>query len=332
MTEWRDIVRKPKNWVMGIIALAVLIALIQSFFSAANSNLPAYIESPTPVPTTTPPNIDTVIYHNDEVNFSMCVPAGWSHVTKSGNDAFINQADGAMLMIDVHDYDPWLNTVTQESVQADVKAQNGMLGGFAQNDSHSYIVIYEVGTVDYFEYYCWDLAHTLCVSMSIPTERYQHYYDSVIYLFDTIRWEEEYPIPDDFYLYYSDYGNFEFGLPIGWQTALQDGSLVATSPNGSMVVVTLTSTSNDLSSISQLDYANLASAGKSNYLLSKFENNGTNLIAEASFQVNGTSCSEVRMMLSSGNFWYEFDFTCPDSAYDVDGAAFLQTINLFRAF
>lgn len=72
------------------------------------------------------------------------------------------------------------------------------------------------------------------------------------------------------------------------------------------------------------------SGGKSNYLLSTFENTGSTLTAEASFTANNVSYSEVRMILSTGTFWYEFNLTCPSSAYDTDGATFLNIVNLFR--
>lgn len=330
MQDMRDIVRKPRNWVGTMVVIMVLIALIQSFLSSANTNLPAYVATPTPEPTATPPSIETVTYQSNEINFTMLVPGEWEFVTKSGNDAFINPVDGAMLMIDIYDYDPSLNNVTQETVYSDVVATNGVLGGFASNTTSSYVVIYEIGSADYFEYHCWDRSHAICISMTVPAERYNYYYDSVIYLFDSISWQQEYPITDGYYLYYSDYGNFEFGIPTNWDVGLENGELVMVSPNGSTVVVSLTSTSNDLSGVSKLDYANSMSGGKSNYLLSTFENTGSTLTAEASFTANNVSYSEVRMILSTGTFWYEFNLTCPSSAYDTDGATFLNIVNLFR--
>lgn len=88
----------------------------------------------------------------------------------------------------------------------------------------------------------------------------------------------------------------------------------------------------DLSSIKQLDYVNAAGAGKSNYLLSSFSNNGTNLIAEATYNLDGVSYAEVRSMLATGLFQYEFTFQCEQANYDTDGQYFIGAMNLFRVF
>ena len=166
--------------------------------------------------------------------------------------------------------------------------------------------------------------------MQIPAQRYNDYYDTVIYLFDSFQWEQANPIPEEFILYYSDYGDFEFGVPIGWESSIVDGVYQAISPSGSTMTCTLTSTSMDLSSIKQLDYVDIASAGKSNYLLSSFSNTGTNLIAEATYNLEGVPYTEVRSMLATGLFQYEFTFQCEQANYETDGQYFITAMNLFR--
>lgn len=328
----RDFVRKPRNWFVTAFVLAFLFALIYCFFASARTNLPAYVtEEPTPTPTEKALDIDTAVYTNDVTGFTMEVPAEWTPVVRDGADSYVNQ-DGAILMFYVSDYDPTMNWITQETVTSDVQAADGVLGGFAKDNSHSYLAVYEIGSVDYFEYNIWDLQNTVRVSWQIPAARYNYYYDIVIGLFDTFQWKQAAPIPDDFYMFYSDYGNFEFGVPLGWQEELVDETYVVTSPSGSTITCSLTSTSEDLSGITQIDYVNAASAGKSNYLLSSYTNTGATLVAEASYTINGVGYNEVREMLASGSFYYEFIFQCEPSNYETDGAAFLQAMNLFRVF
>lgn len=330
----RDFVRKPRNWFAVCIVLCFLFALIYSFISSSQTNLPSYVPTNEPVEEDeeTTPDIKTTEYFNDELNLSMLVPADWTEVIKSGCDSFINQVDGAMLQFDIRPYDPTFNNITKETVANDVLAADGVLGGFAKDDNHSYLAIYEIGSTDYFEYNIWDLNHTVRVSMQIPAQRYNDYYDTVIYLFDSFQWDQANPIPEEFILYYSDYGNFEFGVPIGWESSIVDGVYQAVSPSGSMMTCTLTSTSLDLSNVKQLDYVGVASAGKSNYLLSSFSNTGTNLTAEATYNVDGIPYSEVQSILATGLFQYEFTFQCEQANYETDGQYFIMAMNLFRVF
>lgn len=329
----RDLIRKPKNWIGFLITIIFLFALIYSFVTSMNANLPSYTEpEATPTPTTTIPDISTTEYMNEETGLTMLVPSEWQKIVKSGHDTFINQVDGAMIVFDVGPYDPTLNAVTMDTVSNDIYAANGVLGTFVKNDTHSYLTAYEIGSMDYFEYNVWDLEHTIRISMQIPTQRYSYYYDIMVYLFDSIKWEQQYPIPEDFILYYSDYGNFEFGVPVEWQYGIVDGVFNALSPNGSLLTCTLTSSSLDLSSVDQISYVEFASAGKSNFLLSNFSNTGTNLVAEASFTQNGQTFREVRSMYANGIFQYEFLFQCPTEFYETDGAYFLTAMNLFRVF
>lgn len=327
----RDFVRKPRNWFIVSIVLACLFALINSFISASQTNLPSYVQQEEPPKQEEEiPDIKTIEYFNEETGLSMLVPADWTRVTRNGCDAFVNQIDGATLLFDVHGYDPTMNAITEEHVINDVISSNGVLGGFDKDDNHSYLVIYELGSTDYFEYNVWDLQNTVRVSLQIPTARYSYYYDIAVYLFDSFTWEQAAPIPEEFCMFYSDYGNFEFGVPIGWEGSIVDGEYGAVSPNGSVMACSLTSTSADLSGITQIDYVNAASAGKSNYLLSSYSNTGLVLTAEATYTLNSVECVEVRSLLATGAFQYEFTFQCEREFYDTDGQYFMTAIGLFR--
>lgn len=329
----RDFVRKPWHWVAVVFVIAFLASLIMNVFSASKTNLPSYTtqESDLKQEEEKPEiNIDTVEYHSDVINLSMLVPDGWSRVTKSGNDAFINQSDGSMISFGISAYNPTLNAVTQESITQDILNADGAMGAFVQDTPHSYSVIYEIGSTDYFEYNSWDLDTSVRVSMQIPAARYEYYKDILLYLLDTLQWEQENPIPDGFYLYYSDYGSFEFGIPMDWETSLDNGELAVKSPNGSNFRVSLTSTSDDLSGITQLDYSNAMSAGKGGYLLSTFNNSGDTITAESTYSVNGTNYIELHDILATGSFHYEFLFQCPQEAYEQDAGDFLTALNLFR--
>ena len=134
-----DFVRKPKNILGLIIVLVFIFALLYSFYSASHANLPSYnpVNDPqaTEEPEESKPPIETQLYVNEELGLSMNVPADWVQVIKSGHVTFVNQADGAALQFIVSDYQPTLNSISQETVNADVQNVGGVLGGFARNDA-----------------------------------------------------------------------------------------------------------------------------------------------------------------------------------------------------
>ncbi len=334
----RDFVRKPANWFVVMIVVAVLAALIISFFQSANSQLPSYtpgtVVEPksTPEATKPPVTIRTQPFSSD-AGFTMEVPADWSYVLKGGKDTFVNATDGAKVVFTVSDYNPALNLVSKETVEADAIALNGVLGAYVQYDDHTYAALYEIGTVDYFELSTWSLDTVVRVSIQIPAERYTHYHDDMLYLLDTFSWEPLNPIPEGYSIYYSEYGNFEFLIPEGWQYEIVDGALVAADTvSGGNFRVSLSGNASDLSSISQIDYVNAMSPGKTAYMLSTFSNNGQALTAEANFTANNIAYSEFHSITYANAFRYEFLFQVPQEYESKALPQFLTAIQHFRVF
>ncbi|MCH1949691.1 hypothetical protein MCJ35_10815 [Enterocloster sp. OA13] len=329
----RDFIRNPKNWMALCVVLAVLFALIYSFLSSTNANLPSYVEPPaTPAEQTPAVDIETVQFAAEGINLTMSAPAKWTHVIRQGADAYINPADGATLFFHISGYDPGVNMVTEEIIASELSASGGLLGGFSRNGNSAYLAIYEQGAVDCFEYTTWDLSTLVRISLQVPAERYTDYYDTAIFLFDTLKWEKENPIPEGFSLFYSSYGNFEFGVLDGWNAAIDNGAYIATAASGSCLTASVTQSGLDLSSLSQLDYVGAASQGKQNYLLSTYSNAGSTLIAEATYTKDGETWVNVNNILATGSYLYEFSFDCKQSEYETDGPSFLTAMKLFRVF
>ena len=296
----RDFIRKPGNWVGLCIALTFLIALLYSFISASNANLPSYVapEQPPVEETPEPVSIDTVEYTATEIPLNMQVPADWRQITKGGNAASINPVDGASISFDIGAYVPGANMVTEAVANEDITRAGGSMVGFTAESNSSYMVVYELGNAVYFEYSTWDLSTFVRVTFQMPRERYDYYYDIAIYLFDSFCWEKAQPIPDGFSLFYSAYGNFEFGVPDSWTAVIEDGAYIASAPSGSRLTVTVTPSEVDLSALSQLDYVAAASQGKQDYLLSSYSNTGTSLAAEASYSMGGAAWYTSNQLLT----------------------------------
>ena len=334
----RDFVRKPRNCFLTLIVVAIAAALFINLFSSTNANLPSYQAGTEVEPTVTPeedeakPTFETSVYKNNEYGFSMPVPAEWAFVVKNGADSFV-APNGSILSFNISEYDPTLNSITQESVANDVAALQGLLGGFVWISTTSYAVIYELGTIDYFEYVTWDLNTLVRITGASPATAYAEYSNQITALFDQFQWEKQNPVPENFFMYYSDYGNFEFPVPIDWTYGIEDGYFVAVSPDGrTNFRVTVNNTTSDFSGITQLDYVNIMGEGKSGYMLSEYSNSGTVIGSSATFMNNGVQYIELHQMLASGQFQYELLFQSPADTYETVYQTYLQVSNYFRVF
>lgn len=320
-----------------MLILAVMAALFISFFQSMNTNLPSYqagteVEPETPTPEPETIEFATTVYMNEEVGFSMDVPADWSFIVKGGADSFVDE-DGSMVSFAVSDYDPTLNMVTQESVSNDVTSMGGLLGAFSWITNSCYAVVYELNTIDYFEYVTWDLNTLIRVSVCTPAENYEKYASSITALFDTFVWEKPAPIPEGYTMYYSEYGNFEFPIPGTWAAAIENGALVAScAETGSNFRVTVTNAPMDLSALTQLNYVDTMGSGKQSYMLNEFQTSATTLGASASFVNNGIAYTELHQILVAGGYQYELLFQYPTELADTEYPIYLEVSNCFRVF
>ena len=331
----RDFVRKPRNWFLVMLVVAVMSALFINLFASTNKNLPSYqegtdVEPPAATPEPAGLDFETIVYKNEELGFSMDVPADWSFVVKNGADSYVD-TDGSMISFAVSTYDPSLNMVTNESVSNDVTVSGGLLGAFSWLTNSSYAVIYEINSVDYFEYVTWDLDTLVRVSAMMPAENYEKYADSFTTLFDTFSWEKESPIPEGYTMYYSEYGNFEFPVPSGWESGIENGCFVAVSESGANYRIAVNSSPMDFTQLTQLSYVETMGAGKTNYMLSDYQVSATGLNASASFESEGVPYTEMHQMMNNNSLQYELLFQYPtqdEESYKV----YLEVSSLFRVF
>ena len=329
-----DFLRRPRNWVVTMLIAAAIIALVVTLLSSTKANLPQYV-APAPVEEPETPEIldlEYGVFNAENIPLSMTVPTDWTYVMQGGCPTYINRSDGARISFQITEYQPSMNNNTESVVYQDVLNAGGIWGGYSRLDPSSYIAIYELGSTDYFELTTWDLDTSVRVQFAVPSQRYDYYYDTILYLFDTFVWEKGNPIPEGYYLYYSDYGSYEFGIPIGWVATESNGISASNPVTGSILYATAYESAGDLSTVSQLDYVNAASAGRSGYLLSHYTNTGTSIVAEATYTSGGIQYALIHNMLYSQGMIYEFTFECTAENYNTDGGTYLSSLGLFRVF
>jgi hypothetical protein len=322
----------PKSWIAIVIILSTLFAGIYMIFSASKSNLPSYVDlPPPPVETTITPPPETFEHIDNEYRLSIMVPDGWQKIIKDGFNTYTHR-DGSMLQIQTLDYIPSLNMVGEETAANDVAAIGGNLGGFSRLSADSYVIAYESDGAAYLELSVWDRITSIRVRFVVPAEMYEKYYDTMIYCLDSFYWEKEDPIPDGFMLYYNEFGDCEFGLPLNWSGAVTaDGVYAATNPEvGSVMYIAVTDSPYTFHDVSQVQYAEVMGENRQNFILRSYANDGTNISAEAVYNVGNTEYALIQYRTSTGAFQYSFSFECPMDYINQELPTFQTAVGLFR--
>lgn len=255
----------------------------------------------------------------DGLALTIKIPEGWGHVTKDGYDTFIHTPSASSIQLQVMSYYPQVNNVTADSLGEDLLAMGYSILNFSRTDLNSYFVTYQsetsAGVMDYIDFVIWDLSHVVKLHVTVQDENYDRLEDELLASLDSLVWDYENPIPEGVYINYSLNGDFQFGIPDGWTTGEQDGSLYAYDENGvSMSVAMLTDQDPDIESLTQLDYANFAATGKNNFILSQFEKNTHYIYAEATYSTNNVMMGMMQYYGIYGTTHYIITFDIP---YDM---------------
>ena len=205
--------KSEKNW---LIVTAVIVLLLCSIASYINRPLPAYIDTPKDTADENKSSIPEMsIYETDSLSFPY--PASWRQILKSGNVTFLS-SDGSYLMLQESTYNAQINNATESSVQQELAASGLTFIYFEKLTTSSFLLSYQEGTIYTWEYVMWDLdsEYRLILSYEDPSS----YEELALYIFESFHWDKIHPIPENLFLVYSVYGNFEFAIPSGWTTNL----------------------------------------------------------------------------------------------------------------
>lgn len=331
----RKLFNKPAGIVMLVLAILILSLLITISNQKQNqTQLPAYQATESTESTTATATFEEELtdYKSEALPYSMKVPAAWQYVLQDNCPAYVNEADGTTVKFIEMQYNPSINTVTKDSLQSDLSGAAGTLVDFAKLTSTSYISLYEISGIYYLEYTVWDHSNIIRVVFMYQGEHGAYYTEFAKYLLDTFYWEWADPIPAGYYIYYSNFGNFEFGVPESWEAYIDNGSFIAISPSQSQMLCTVTENDDPIQNIDAAQFANLFIPNVSEYNVVTFQNTGAVIVAEYSFISNGVECRFIGNVLSNNGYIYQFALLCSIDAYSVDGESYIQSLNLFHVF
>lgn len=332
----RDLLRKPFYlFFTGFIVLSIVVLIVVLFGQAKQVKLPAYEAPPTQI-TEAPVNKLDIEYQtitNDFEKYSMTVPAEWQIVENENVMSVISQMDKTTVSIETMDYYGDINNDTEDVFAELVQNEGGIFYSFVKLSNSDYTRSYDYDGCFYAEYFTWDLDTIIKVSCVCTSNLTDKYIDTFSYMLDTFQWEKKNPIPDGYYMLYSDNGNFEFAAPANWNAAIDnDGIWTAVSASGSTIQCNLHDYTGDLSEITAANYAELAGLGNADgFELTFFQNQGGVCMAEGTYYIGATQYCVSTTLLTKNNLMYEFNFGCTAANYD-DINYYITAIKLFRVF
>lgn len=287
--------------------------------------------------TETEKKIITNTYMNAEIDLSMQIPDGWQHIIKDGFDTYVHSPSASSVQIQVMSYYPMVNNATAESLSDTYSARGLEITEFQYTADNSYYVIYRSkgisGITDYIECVLWDRQNVAKVIFTFNDDNFERIQDEIWYCIDSISWNYEDPIAEGFYLKYQLAGDFEFAVPDNWTVADTGTSFYAYEENtGASMTVNLLEDSTLLTEITQVDYADFLSNGKSDFILNTFQQSDNMIYGEATYSYNGTTYAVIQTYYANGTYQYILTYEFPVELGETYAAASQNALNMTRIF
>lgn len=228
------------------------------------------------------------MWKSDKIPLEMPVPKGWSRVTKDGYDTFIHAASSSSIQVQILSYYPRVNSVTADTISADLDKRGYVLSSFERTGATSYYASYSSagggGVTDVFEVAMWDRANVVKLVVTVDDIYVDRLTDEINFCLDNVIWNRTSPVPDGVFLHYMSYGDFEFGVPDTWQYAEADGGFYATDEtSGSVLTASVVDETLTIEDINQYDYAQFMQNGRADFGMTRFEQYDGYIYAEAAY-------------------------------------------------
>ena len=332
------------KWISGkpiyLVAIGVFLLLFVALL-ITNANVrqqQAALESYTTEPEETEPliaepDVELDLYTALTLPYTIEVPQGWIQAEEDGCVTFFNSLDGAKIQLIEMEYFGGVNNVTLESITDDLAQIDGQLLYFDAYNNKYYAKYYLDGLI-YLEETIWDRLNVLRISCVYTVDNDTYYDQLFSHIIDSLNWEWQDPIPVDCYLFYSDYGNFETGLPVTWSTYIDNkGRLVATSEYNSVMTCAVSETDADFSLVTQDNFFSSITLETSEYEIIYYENTGRIITGEITYIADdGQQYCVISNYLKTDSFLYSFSLMCLAGAYEEDASSYMNAVSLFRVF
>lgn len=277
-------------------------------------------------------NIETITYENSKAGFHMDVPADWTKVVKDGCDTYIHAASSSSIQIQILPYDSAINNVNQELLSSSIVQDGFTFVNYNRIDTSSYEIMYQKNEIyDYIEEVKWSrdyIVKMICIFNDENYSKIYPYYDRII---NSFAWDTDNIIPTNLFLYYSEYGDFEFSVPYGWTFGNTNTSFVAiNNDNTAQITITVSERTDLLTNLTATDITNYLNNNKNSFMLKDFSTSATSATATAYYN-NGTASTNKTYLFANGQYLYslQFDFfngSIDDSVPDLCASYFREFV------
>lgn len=328
--------KNDNPWILLVGVIIMLSALFTIINQRKQNTLEVYDESDmitTEEVSTEETVIDTITYENTEYGFKVSIPKEWDKVVKDGYDTYIHQASATSIQIQVAPYDPLINMTEAETLSTNLVEEGYTFVNFSKLTSSSYEVLYQKtqqSTYDYIEDVFWTRNGIVKLVFIVNDENYEKMYPFISNTINSFTWTTKDIIPEEYAIFYSEFANFEFAVPVNWNFGISNNTYVAINPDDTaQMTVSATTYDTTLENLTATDITNLLKNGKSNFMLKEFSTSTTNAQVKFTYN-NGTPATNLTYLFSNGVYLYIIQFDYYDDYFDETQSS--SCISFFREF
>lgn len=333
--------KKRVSYWVPLAILMVLMSLMM-VYCQSQENLNVYTEpdesqSTDPTEATSVNSIELETHQHDTLKISYGIPEGWQKVTMDGYTTYIHSPSAASVQLQIMDFNPYYITLSEQIMSAELQNAGLTLESFQWNDNTSYTCIYRKGDTQngtvYVDQVTFDKAHVVRLFLSWPLKYYDRLLNDMLAIADSFDWEKEKPYPENISLVYNSSAKCEFGYPTGWYTKIDGNVYLAQDPETkTLMTVTINPSTVKYDQMSQLDYVNWASSGRTSFALVEFQKDASTIYATSTYSSSGTSIVLIHYMYASGTYEYMITFEIPMAVYEQEKELVSTLINNLRIY
>lgn len=311
-------------FLIGICSLTVI-------YHQQNNNLAVHKAPDTTPSEPTVPDIALTVHKNEKHGFQYGIPDNWTKVIKSENDImYVDQLTTMSAEIFITPKTTEIATMNADYLTKKLNEKEKTMQDFRWIDNTSYYALFKDKSERVYAFLTsFDRKTAITLTVSCPKEAEDKEIHTISKIIDSFAWKKEEPYPENVTIYYNSVGKIEFLVPLGWNITSKDNTLLAQSPDQTMLMTLDVRESNaNYKNLTQLDYVNWASQGKSQYALKTFTKTDTLVQGTSTFVGNNQPMIMIDQLIANGVYEYTMRFECTTQAFEANKDAIFSIMNM----
>lgn len=322
---------KRKVSVVGVLIAMVLLTTI--IVTRCNITQEKQVIPVNSTPSPTELAFSGILYEDKSIDFTMLVPSDWTNVIMKGNATFIHKPSSSSIQIEVSSYEPWLLYISEEYINEKLKIDSAHLCNYAKLSDTDFIYEYNRNGSRIIERIIFDRETSIKISCLSPSETFEDFRDIFLQSLNSINWNAKNPIPDEFYILYSEFGNCEYAIPKGWTYGNSGASYYAQNENtGATMSLVIRESENNYSYLTKEIFISENEGLYPELSIWKYANDNKNIHVEGTYESKSGTMVIIRSYTIKDGFEYIITFISPRTVYKSEAEIYANAIKLFRIF